>query len=174
MRVVADLPLVLLATVLASAGCNAILGIDDHPLVPTGSDAGGADVKTGVDADTGTPRAGDAANDRTDGDANASLDRRETDIQDSGNTRGDAGNVGPDASDAGNIGPDGGGTGTDAGNSGRDAGDSGSRILVLRGSISTVGLAPEPAGTIRLVDQGIAVPWKSCNASNCVTGGIAP
>jgi hypothetical protein len=163
MRLVADLPLVLLATVLASAGCNAILSIDDHQLVPTGSDAGGADVKTGVDADTGPPRTADAANGCTDSDANATLDRRETDIQDGGNTRGDA-------SDAGNVGPDAG----DAGNIGRDAGDSGSRIVLLRGTISTVGLAPEPAGTIRLVDQGIAVPWKSCNASNCVTGGIAP
>jgi hypothetical protein len=192
MRAVAILPVVLLTTALASVGCNAILDIGEHTLAPSRSDAAGGDADTGIDAETGPPRWVDAADGTSAGDAKASPDRRETDITDDGNSgsdaadagkpandaadaandgghASDAGNTGRDAADAGNTGRD----ASDAGNTGRDASDADSRIL-LRGTISTLNLSPAPAGTIRLVDHGIAVPWKSCNASNCISGGIAP
>jgi hypothetical protein len=183
MRAVAILPVFLLAAALASAGCNAILDIGEHPLAPSRSDAAGFDADTGIDADTGPPQWADAADSTSAGDAKASPDRREADSNDGGNGGSDAADdvkAGNDAADAGNdrghaadAGNDG-GHAADAGNTGRDAPDGDSRILVLRGTIGTLNLSPAPAGTIRLVDHGIAIPWKSCNASNCISGGIAP
>jgi hypothetical protein len=183
MRAVAIVPVVLLTTALASAGCNAILDIGEHPLAPSRSDAAGGDADTGIDAATGPPQVADAADGTSAGDANASPDRREADSNDGGNSgsdAADAGKTGNDAADARNDGGhaadarNDGGHAADAGNTGRDAPDADSRILLLRGTIGTLNLSPAPAGTIRLVDHGIAVPWKSCNASNCISGGIAP
>jgi hypothetical protein len=175
MRVVAVLLLVLVAMPLASAGCNFILGIDDQLVPPhdAGSDARNADVDSGVKGDTGPTRDAVEADNLTDDGTQTSSDRREPDGAEGGKHDGDAGderNTGSDAGDGSHVVGD----AHDASNTGHDAGDAGNRIILLRGTIGTLALAPAPAGTIRLVDHGIAVPWKSCNPSRCVSGGIAP
>jgi hypothetical protein len=179
-----------LVTTLGSAGCNAILGIDEHGLAPPADAAaeagtGAPDVR--VDVDSGSPTLPDGSPDATRGDVSAAPDRQDLDVRDTGGSDAsdafdagvgapdarDGGNSGTDARDSGSIGDSGSTTG-DGGVIGGDGGDAGIRIVVLRGTISTVQLAPAPAGNVRLVEHGIAVPWKSCNASNCVSGGIAP
>lgn len=148
--------LALLVAPLMSAGCNAILGIDE-PKLGSPADAASDDVR--IDVDSGSRVFSDGSTDATGVDTYASPDRRDTDAHEGGSSGADA----VDARDGG-----------DGGAVGGDGGDAGPRILVLRGTISTIKLAPAAAGNVRLADHGIAVPGKSCNASNCVSGGIAP
>jgi hypothetical protein len=180
-RIVAVVHRALILTPLLSAGCNAILGIDEHGLAPP-ADAAGPDVR--IDVDSGSRVLPDGSIDATGMDVYAPPDRREEGGS-SGPDAADAGTTAPDARDGGNTGTDGGdggslgdtGTSGDGGSisgDGGDGGDGGSRIVLLRGTISTMKLAPPAAGNMRLIDHGIAVPWKSCNGSNCVSGGIAP
>jgi len=180
---IAAVRLALLVTLLLSAACNAILAIDEHKLTSpdAASDAGATDPDVRFDVDSGSlvPRDGSADAPGLD----APSDRRDTDAHEGGSSgadasdAADAGATTPDARDDGNTGVDSGDGGSstgDGGSTGGDGGDAGGRIVVLRGTISTVKLAPAAAGNVRLVDHGIAVPWKSCNASNCVSGGMAP
>lgn len=169
--------LALLGAAVLSAGCNAILGIDEPPAPPAdaASDAGAADPDVGIDVDSGRRVTPDA----TGVDTYAPSDRRDTDVHEGGSAGADAGgardggNMRADGGDSGPIG-DSGTTGGDGWPIGGDGGDAGPRIVVLRGTISTIQLAPAAAGNVRLVDQRIAAAWKSCNASKCVSGGIAP
>ena len=171
MKRIAAVRLALLVTPLLSVGCNALLGIDEHKLTSpadAASDAGATDRDVRIDGDSGSLLP-DGSTDATGVDAHAPPDRRDTDAtapdaRDGGNTEADGGDSGP-IGDSGSTG--------DSGSIGADGGDAG-RIVVLRGTISTIKLAPAAAANVRLVDHGIAVPWKSCNASNCVSGGIAP
>ena len=170
MRRIAATGLALLVTPLLSAGCNAILGIDEHKLTSpadAASDAGAGGPDVRIDVDSGSPIVPDGSTDATGVDRSVA-----SDAPDTGATVADAG-TGADGSDSGSA-VDSGSTTGDGGTIGSDGGDAGTRIVVLRGIISTTRLAPAPAGNMRLVDHGIAVPWKSCNASNCVSGGIAP
>ena len=188
-RIAAAFQLALIVTPLLSAGCNAILGIDEHKLAApadaaSDAGAGGSDVR--IDVDSGTPAQPDGSTDPTGMDVSAPPDRRDTDAHEGGSSGPDAADAGataPDARDGGSTGADGGDSGSlgdvgindgDGATIGGDGGDAGGRIVLLRGTISTIKLAPAAAGTTRLVEHGIAVPWKSCNASNCVSGGIAP
>jgi hypothetical protein len=150
--------LALLVPPLLSDGCNAILGIDDPPAssappADAAADGGASrpDVRIEIDSGLPVPPEGGSSG----ADAVGAADVR------------DGEETGADGSDSGSIREDGGAI---AG----DAGDAGNRIILLRGTISTLKLAPNVPGNVRLVDHGIAVPWKSCNASNCVSGGIAP
>jgi hypothetical protein len=167
--------LALLITPLLSAGCNAILGIDEPsaPAADVGSDARAAGADVRIDVDSGSAVAPEGSTDATGVDVYTPPDRRDMDVNDGGSSRADAG----DAREGGNAGADGGDSGPiteDGGAIGGDGGDAGTGIVLLRGTIGTVKLAPAAPGNVRLVDHGIAVPWKSCNATNCVSGGIAP
>ena len=189
MRRIAAVRLALLVTPLVSAGCNALVGIDEHKLAApadAASEGGAIHPDVRIDVDSGSPVLPDGSTDAGGGDVYAPPDRRDTDAPEGGNSGRDAGDAGATASDAGdggNTGADGGDSGPtgdsgsapgDGGSIGSDGGDAGPRIVVLRGGISSLQLAPPAPGNVRLVDHGIAVPWKSCNASHCVSGGIAP
>jgi hypothetical protein len=188
-RIAAALRLALIVTPLLSAGCNAILGIDEHELASPAD--GAADASTAgpdvrIDVDSGPAARPDGSTDAIGADVYAPPDRRDTDSHEGGSADPDAADAGataPDGRDGGSMGSDGGDSGSvgDGGTSdgdgatiGRDGGDAGGRIVLSRGTISTIKLAPAAPGNTRLVDHGIAVPWKSCNASNRVSGGIAP
>ena len=154
--------LALLVTLLLANGCNAILGIDEPPAQPAdaASDAGPAGPDVRFDFDSGSPVAPEGSTDDTDPREGGSSGPDAADTRDGGQT-------GADGGDSGSITGDG---GTIAG----DGGDAGTLVVLLRGTISTIKLAPAVPANVRLVDHGISVPWKSCNASNCVSGGIAP
>jgi hypothetical protein len=138
-----------------SAGCNAILGIDDPPAssappADAAADEGASRPDVRIEVDSGSPVPPEGGSSGADA----------ADVRDGEET-------GADGSDSGSITEDG---GSIVG----DGGDAGNRVILLRGTISTLKLAPIVPGNVRLVNHGIAVPWTSCNASNCVSGGIAP
>jgi hypothetical protein len=150
----------LVAMVLASAGCNSILGIEDHPVGPSKGDGG---AQTGLLSDSGSPLDTEASGEGGPKGNEAS--------QDGGTDKP------PDSGTDGPVAYSGGGA-VGASSCGGDAGAcvSGGIVSVGR-ALGDSGVGILPSGSVATVtDDGFEFGATNCDptGTTCVIGGITP
>lgn len=149
----------LFAVAVASAGCNSVLGIDDHPLAAQGTGSAGSDggvdsgVDSGVDMDTGTHS-----------DAGVHADAAPKD---------GSGPIGDAPIESGEAGSPGGPV-----NALSCANDAGACVvggIVSGGQVAgDAGALSPDGGAAAVFDDGFELGETLCSGTTCVTGAITP